>query len=106
MVISNTSQQISVSLIVEAIWSDLLFLQSSHPGPRGCIGDFNVVLGSHEVRRSHLPLRIACEEFKSFTDNGNWTHMATMGAEYTWSNKRIGSTHTKKRLDRSICNDA
>lgn len=81
-------------------------LQSNYLGAWSLIGDFNSVLGSHEVRGSSLPLRVACDDFKQFSDLGRWTHILTRGSDFTWSNGRKGSALTVKRLDKSICNDA
>jgi hypothetical protein len=46
------------------------------------------------------------EEFKSWSDSFNLTHLFTSGAEYTWQNGRGGLRHTEKRLDRAVCNQA
>lgn len=59
------------------------------------IGDFNVVLGSHEVRGSKLPLKVACIYFRAFTNICKLTHLLTRGSAFIWNN----------RLDRSMCND-
>ncbi|XP_019450653.1 PREDICTED: uncharacterized protein LOC109352923 [Lupinus angustifolius] len=75
------------------------------PGPWCCIGDFNAVLGSNECRGAHLPKKTSSNEFKAFSDSANLTHIVTRGAEFTWSNRRRGSAHTEKRLDRALCND-
>lgn len=69
------------------------------------MGDFNAILGAHEQRGSRIPSRIACEDFKNWTDAGSLNHIVTRGAEFTWSNGRKGSAHTERRLDRAICND-
>lgn len=70
-------------LLRRSLWNELINLQNSHPGPWCMIGYFNVVLGSHEVRSSSLPLRSACEDFKSFPDIGKLVHLPTRGASYT-----------------------
>jgi len=44
------------------------------------------------------------EEFQTWSDNNNLLHIPTRGSKYTWDNRRPGTRHTKKRLDRSICN--
>lgn len=46
------------------LWSDLNGIQVNNPSPWCLVGDFNSVLGSHEVRSSSLPLRIACDELR------------------------------------------
>ncbi|XP_019432112.1 PREDICTED: uncharacterized protein LOC109339158 [Lupinus angustifolius] len=124
-IISNTSHQISISLILDnqqvficdvyahtnylmrrSLWADILSLISVNQGPWCCIGDFNFVMGANECKGAYLPNRTACEDFKRFSDVGNLHHILTRGAEFTWSNRRRGLAHTEKRLDRSICNDS
>lgn len=68
------------------------------------IGDYNVVLGSHEYRGSGSPSRIACSEFQNWSDGNQLIHLPTRGAFYSWSNGRKGRACTEKRLDRSVCN--
>lgn len=88
------------------LWAELLNLQQSYIGPWCFVGDFNAVLGAHESRGGHLPLRISCEDFQDWTDTGNLTHVLTRGAEFTWANGRRGASLTEKRLDRAVCNDS
>ncbi|XP_019427157.1 PREDICTED: uncharacterized protein LOC109335477 [Lupinus angustifolius] len=123
-IISNTSQQVSISLVLDnqpvficvvyahtqylmrrSLWFDILSLISANNGPWCCIGDFNSVLGANECRGASLPNRVACEDFKMFSEIGNLHHIMTRGAEFTWSNRRRRVAHTEKRLDRAICND-
>ncbi|XP_019435878.1 PREDICTED: uncharacterized protein LOC109342329 [Lupinus angustifolius] len=125
VVIASSIQQISISVVFENqqvfisaiyahtnylrrrdLWAELLALMSSSSGSWCCIGDFNVVLEANECRGNHLPNRVACDDFRSFTDDGILTHIPTRGAEFTWSNRRRGHAHTEKRLDRAICNDS
>lgn len=86
-VISCSDQQISLSVIWEgrnsflatvyaltsylirrSLWSKLENLQNATSGPWCYIGDFNAILGSHEMRGSSLPLKVSCEEFKDWSD--------------------------------------
>ncbi|XP_019432044.1 PREDICTED: uncharacterized protein LOC109339110 [Lupinus angustifolius] len=124
VIIANSSQQISISLDLEnhhfficavyahtnylqrrQLWEEINSVMHNFPGAWCCVGDFNVVLGANECRGSNLPARLPCDEFQHFTDGANLTHILTRGAEFTWTNRRRGSAHTEKRLDRSICND-
>lgn len=101
-VISNSTQQVSFSVPIETqviyicvvyastsyllrrrLWNDINELQNTYPGPWCLIGDFNAVLGSHEVRGSAFPSRQSYDDFIAFTDIGSWTHIMTRGAEYT-----------------------
>lgn len=88
------------------LYKELLDLQADNPGPWCMFCDYNAVLGSNEVRGSFMPPRASCDDFISFTDAGNLTHLLTRGAGYTWSNRRRGNALTEKRLDRVICNEA
>lgn len=125
VVLSVTSQQCSFSICSDTqvtfmsavyastnyqlrrqLWSDLNDLQMNSPSPWCIVSDFNCVLGSHKVRSSSFPLRVACDEFRAFTDTGKWIHLQTTDASFTWSNGRKGSSLTEKRLDRSLCNEA
>lgn len=109
-VIANSPQQISVSTIIDgqtiflctvyasttylnrrSLWTDITNAQVSNPGPWCVFGDFNSVLGSHEVRGSSLPLKVACDEFKAFSDLNKLNHINTSGAKFTWSNGRRGA---------------
>lgn len=93
-ILSNSSQQCSFSINVDgsslfisaiyastsyllrrSLWNELIHLQLNNPGAWCMIGDFNIVLGAH--RSSSLPLRIACDDFKNFTDIGNLIHLPT-----------------------------
>ncbi|XP_019455110.1 PREDICTED: uncharacterized protein LOC109356233 [Lupinus angustifolius] len=60
----------------------------------------------YECRGASLPNRLACDDFKMFSELGNLHHIRTRGVEFTWSNRRIGVAHTEKRLDRAIYNDS
>lgn len=88
-----------------SLWKELTDLEQSNVGPWCFIGDFNVVLGTHEQRGGHLPLKISSDEFQLWTDSCQLTHLMTRGAQFTWSNGRRGNC-TEKRLDRAICNDS
>jgi len=86
------------------LWQKLSLLQSNHDAPWCFIGDYNVILGAHEYCGHSSPARLPMEEFQTWTDNHNLLHIPTRGSEYTWDNRRPCRRHTKKRLDRSICN--
>ncbi|XP_019455144.1 PREDICTED: uncharacterized protein LOC109356275 [Lupinus angustifolius] len=73
--------------------------------PKHFESDFNVILGSNEYRGSRIPSRVPSEEFKTFSDNVGLIYLITTGAEFTWSNNRMGPTLTEKRPDRAICNE-
>lgn len=51
-------------------------------------------------------LLVTCDEFKSWSDSCDLIHLPTIGAAYTWFNKRRGPAHTERRLDKVICNGA
>lgn len=104
-VLSSSSRQCSLSICVDrqtvfigvvyanttylkrrSLWNELIDLQANNLGSWCIIGDFIVVLGSHEVKGSSLPLKASCDDFKAFTNIGNLTHLATRGSDYTWSN--------------------
>lgn len=77
-----------------SLWNDLTTLQNNNPGPWCIIGDFNAVLGSHEVIGSSLPLKTSCDDFKAFIYIGNLIHLTIRGSNFTWGNGRRGLPHT------------
>ncbi|KAI5421605.1 hypothetical protein KIW84_045146 [Lathyrus oleraceus] len=68
--------------------------------------DFNIILGAHEYDDPFGPARGPMDEFSFWSDQNHLIHMPTVGAKFTWSNGRNGSHHTRKRLDKVICNQA
>jgi len=86
------------------LWQKLSLLQANSDAPWCYIGDFNVILGAHEYSGSFTPARLPMEDFQNWTEDHNLFHLPTRGSAYTWDNKRPGRRHTKKRLDRTICN--
>lgn len=63
------------------------------------------MLGSHEHRGRGIPPRVSFEDFRNWTDLSQLIHIDTRGSQYTWSNGRVGSHYTERKLDRSICNE-
>lgn len=87
------------------LWLELYNLLQSNPGPWLFVGDFNAIIGAHEMRGRGLPSRLSCEEFSAWSNTCKLTHLETSGAQFTWSTRRKSSAHTEKRLDKGICND-
>lgn len=79
-------------------------LQTQHQLPWCFIGDYNVIIEAHEYQGAFQPARLPMNEFLQWSSNNHLIHLPTRGAFFTWSNGRRGSNHTKKRLDRTICN--
>lgn len=80
-----------------ALWYDLLQLPDLNIY---CIGDFNVVMGAHELSSgSH---RLPLEEFQDFMVIGNFFDIKAMG-NFTWAS-RHSSCYTAARLDRALAN--
>jgi hypothetical protein len=88
------------------LWSTLNNLQTQHDLPWCFLGDFNVILGTHEHRGRSSPARLPIEEFQKWTNDFNLIHLPTRGAAFNWNNGRGGARHTERRLDRVICNQA
>jgi hypothetical protein len=86
------------------LWSKLNMLQNQYNAPWCFIGDFNIILGTHEHYGHFSPARPPIADFQKWTDDFNLMHLPTRGANYTWDNRRSGVRHTKRRLDRSVCN--
>lgn len=88
------------------LWHELASLQQSNVGPWCFLDDFNSVLGAHEMFGGSSPLRIACDEFQTWSDSCKLTHLSTKGAEFTWSNGRRSRAYIAPGLNRAICNDS
>lgn len=43
-------------------------------------------------------------DFQNWSYTNELIHIPTKGAEFTWNNRISGHRHTKRRLDRTICN--
>ena len=123
-IISNTSQQVSVKVMVDKtlcclsfvyaltnpftrrqLWQDLVDL-SLFGGPWMVIGYFNAVLGAHEKSGGCPPMRLACMEFKRMSDSCDLIHLDTTGAPFTWSNGWRSRGHIELRLDRAFFNSS
>lgn len=123
IVVNKDEQQVSFSFILEEntfyvsavyastsywkrkeLWQKLTSLQTQFDAPWAFIGDFNVILGSHEHKGAFQPARAPMNDFQSWSDLHSLLHLPTRGVEFTWDNRRFGRRHTKKRLDRTICN--
>lgn len=118
-VISSTSQQITVSGILDGVsctlstvyakntivgrrqlWQDLSQIHaSSIHGPWVVLGDFNCVFGAHEKRGGNPPNATSCYEFQQMCSSCNLLDVDTKGLSYTWTNRR-----TYVRLDRALAN--
>lgn len=86
------------------LWRDLQALQSNNQIPWCFMGDFNVILGTHEYRGNFIPDKVPIEDFQNWTNTNNLIHLPTRGAAFTWRNGREGYRYTEKRLDRCVCN--
>lgn len=102
------NQQVFISAVYAAtsyivrrqLWNDLSNLQQAYPAPWCFIGDFNSVLGAHEHKGRCLPLRIPCEEFRSWSDVSRLIHIDTRGSNFIWSNAELlGITLLKGLID-------
>lgn len=60
------------------------------------------MLGTHEHKWPFSPSKIPTKEFQLWTNQNDFFHIPTVGGSFTWSNGRLDSAHTLKRLDRAI----
>jgi hypothetical protein len=68
------------------------------------LGDFNVIMGAHEHYGNTPPAIPPIRDFQQWTNLHDLIHLPTRGVSFTWDNGRLGRRHTKKILDRAICN--
>ncbi|XP_058742332.1 uncharacterized protein LOC131614798 [Vicia villosa] len=86
------------------LWKDLNDLQSAHNLPWSFFGDFNSIIGAHEHRGRNSPSKKPMAEFKDWSDSNHLVHFPTIGAKFTWSNKRDPPMTVERRLDRCLGN--
>ncbi|XP_058783724.1 uncharacterized protein LOC131658449 [Vicia villosa] len=86
------------------LWKDLNNIQVSNPLPWAFFGDFNAIMGAFEHRGRNNPAKQPMADFISWTDCNNLFHFPTIGAKFTWSNKRDPPFFIERRLDRCIGN--
>ena len=85
------------------LWQELFSLKPMH-APWLVMGDFNSVLGAHQVRGGNLSPRIACNDFRNMIDDCDLLHMPFQGSNVTWV-KVIRALYQRweQRLDRALC---
>ncbi|KAM7517189.1 hypothetical protein LguiA_006772 [Lonicera macranthoides] len=86
------------------LWQSLL-AHKQPSMPWMVVGDFNSVLGNHEVSGGNPPIRLSCEEFRSAIDGCDLIHVPVRGSLFTWAKTfRNPPRRVERRLDRSLCN--
>ncbi|KAL6224830.1 hypothetical protein ACLB2K_003685 [Fragaria x ananassa] len=88
-----------------ALWLDLadVMCRFVH-GPWLVVGDFNVVLGSHEKKGGAPVCARSCEEFQAMSDICQLVHIDTKGAQFTWARRKGVRGNVELRLDRCLAN--
>ncbi|GAU32780.1 hypothetical protein TSUD_152280 [Trifolium subterraneum] len=61
---------------------------------------------AHEHNGFTTPSRTPIDDFNDWTDSNQLIHLPTKGANFTWSNGRLGNRFTERRLDRAICSQS
>ncbi|XP_058741658.1 uncharacterized protein LOC131614046 [Vicia villosa] len=84
--------------------SYLNVLQCSFNLPWFFFGDFNAIIGAHEHRGRLCPTQVPMKDFNLWTNSNDLIHIPTIGARYTWSNKRDFPFRVERRLDRCVGN--
>lgn len=115
-VTSSTGEQFLCSCIYASnyqnerrhLWSDLINTGSqyaSHGVPWIIMGDFNETLSSSEHYTGLDPRhQSGMQEFQAAVSTCNLTDLASLGAEFTWTNSQPDNLIAKK-LDRVLVND-
>ncbi|WCJ21303.1 hypothetical protein M5689_003467 [Euphorbia peplus] len=82
-------------------WNNLVQINNNSTGNWLVIGDFNVVLGSHE-KSGRSPAATCCSDIRYFIDNGGLFEVEAAGSFYTWNNGRHDSGRVECKLDRAL----
>ncbi|KAL8456290.1 hypothetical protein ACS0TY_034487 [Phlomoides rotata] len=64
------------------------------------VGDFDVVLRSHERISSRAPNSVSCADFQSFIEQEGLLEVEAAGANFTWVSRRSGQGLVVSKLDR------
>jgi hypothetical protein len=85
-------------------WDLLKFLNTCHPIPWMCAGDFNEVVMQEEKEGSNLRKESQLTGFREALEVCRLGDLGFFGSPFTWSNRRSDDTFTKERLDRAVAN--
>ena len=85
-------------------WALLTHLQSFIEGPWCCIGDFNAILHASEKQSVHASYYNQMEDFRVALEDCRLADLGFSEHKFTWTNRWLGSAHTKRRLDRAMTN--
>jgi len=85
-------------------WDLLKFLNTCHPIPWMCAGDFNEVVMQEENEGSNLRRESQMTGFREALEVCRLGDLGFSGSPFTWSNRRSDGTFTKERLDRAVAN--
>ncbi|KAL8462761.1 hypothetical protein ACS0TY_033691 [Phlomoides rotata] len=66
------------------------------------MGDFNVVLGSHERSRGTSRHSRPSEEFREFIDDAHLLDIESSGSLFTWFTRQSSSGYMAARLDKAL----
>ncbi|KAH9792802.1 reverse transcriptase domain-containing protein [Citrus sinensis] len=84
-------------------WCLLKRLADLFPYPWCCFGDFNEILYLHEKSGGNERNLNAVAEFRETIQACNLVDMGYKGYQFTWSNRRFGTSYVEERLDRFLC---
>jgi len=87
------------------LWADLTHLQGCFQGPWLFIGNFNAILGAHEMRDRRPPPSLSCKDLLNWINANILNHLPTLGSFFTWTNGRFSIENVALRLDRAVCNE-
>lgn len=87
-------------------WSLLKKLASLKISPWITFGDFNEVCFSCETKGNTIRGEWQMKKFREVLEESNLYDLGYKGYQYTFSNRRMGLSETKARLDRALaCGD-
>jgi hypothetical protein len=79
-------------------------LSDSFVGLWMCVGDFNYIRSLAEKKGGRPFVKSSRGELRQFLNQSNLIDLGFKENTFTWSNKRVGRSNIKERLDRVVAN--
>ncbi|XP_020259679.1 uncharacterized protein LOC109836222 [Asparagus officinalis] len=94
-------------VIRKELWAELCqIFQTTENLPWLLCGDFNTMISNEEKLGGSVLTDSDTNDFTSFIENCNLSHLKALGSFFTWNNKQDHATRVWCRLDRALVNDS